>query len=411
METKIKCPRCGHNFDVEEALSGKLQEHYQAEFEKKFAAHVEKFNEEKRELDAEKQKLQEQQAKHDEIIKTELSLILEKKTGEIEKTVSETFEEKIKTLEEENEKRKTENKTLREKEIALLKQQTELKEKEEELNLLVQKQLLEGEKEIAEKARAKERESFELERIRFMKQIEESRKLAEEMKRKAEQGSIQLQGEVQELALEDLLSKIYPFDKIQEVPKGVRGADSIQTVINERQQECGSIVYESKRTKNFSNDWIDKLKQDQVSCKADITVLVTETFPQGMDRFGERDGIWICGFHEVQSLSFVLRQMLIKTHSVKLTQENKGDKMELLYSYLTSNEFVQNIKRIVENYDAMTQQLNSEKKAMHKIWAAREKQIWVVQENLAALFGSIKGIAGKELETSSILELPDRKSE
>ncbi|MDP2855364.1 MAG: DUF2130 domain-containing protein [Smithellaceae bacterium] len=130
-----------------------------------------------------------------------------------------------------------------------------------------------------------------------------------------------------------------------------------------------------------------------------------------MDRFGERGGVWICGFHEVKSLSFVLREMLIKTHSVKLLQENKGDKMELLYNYLTSTEFVQNIKRIVENYDAMLDQLNTEKKAITKIWATREKQIWVVQENISALFGSIKGIAGKELETSNVLALPDRELE
>ena len=222
---------------------------------------------------------------------------------------------------------------------------------------------------------------------------------------------MQLQGEVQELALEDLLSKSYPFDKVQEVPKGVRGADCIQTVINALQQECGSIVYESKRTKNFANDWVEKLKQDQITCKADLAVIVTETMPSDMDRFGEKDGVWICGFHEVRSLSFVLREMLIKTQSVRISQENKGDKMELLYTYLTSNEFVQNIKRIVENYDGMIDQLNSEKKAMYKIWASREKQIWVVQENISALFGSIKGIAGKELETSSVLQLPDRQIE
>ena len=266
---------------------------------------------------------------------------------------------------------------------------------------------LEKQKEIEDKARAKERESFELEKVKLLKQIEDNKKLAEEMKRKAEQGSMQLQGEVQELALEDLLNKTYPFDEITEVPKGVRGADCIQTVINSLQQNCGSIVYESKRTKNFSNDWIDKLKQDQIKCKADIAIIVTETFPSDLDRFGEKNGVWICGFHEVKSVSFVLREMLLKTQSVKSSDENKGDKMELLYNYLTSNEFVQNIKRIVENYDAMIQQLNSEKKATMKMWSMREKQIWVVQENISSLFGSIKGIAGKELETSSVLELPD----
>ncbi|GIV30277.1 MAG: hypothetical protein KatS3mg028_1343 [Bacteroidia bacterium] len=411
MNDKITCPNCGFSFDVEEALSGKLEAHFKAEYERKISEQAEKFNLEKKKLEEERKKLAELKEKQDELLKTELSKALELEKKKIEKTTFEIYEEKLKALQEENEKRKSENKALREKEVALMRQEAELKEKQEELNLLVEKQILEKQKEIEEKARAKERESFELEKIKLLKQIEDNKKLAEEMKRKAEQGSMQLQGEVQELALEDLLSKSYPFDKVQEVPKGVRGADCIQTVINSMQQECGSIVYESKRTKNFASDWIEKLKQDQITCKADLAVIVTETMPSDMDRFGEKDGVWICGFHEVRSLSFVLREMLIKTHSVKISQENKGDKMELLYNYLTSNEFVQSIKRIVENYDNMIDQLNSEKKAMHKIWAAREKQIWVVQENISALFGSIKGIAGKELETSNVLQLPDKQIE
>ncbi len=411
MNNKIKCPNCGHSFDVEEALSGKLEAHYKAEYEKKVSEQADRFNEEKKKLEKEKDEFDKDKQKQDEFLKSAVEKKLTAEKEKIEKSAFENFEDKIKSLEEENKKRKEENKNLKQKEVALMRQEAELKEKEEDLNLEMEKQFLEKQKEIEEKARAKERESFELEKIKLLKQIDDNKKLAEEMKRKAEQGSMQLQGEVQELALEDLLAKTYPFDTIQEVPKGVRGADSIQTVVNSVQQECGTIVYESKRTKNFANDWIDKLKQDQVTCKADIAVLVTQTLPNDMDRFGERNGVWICGFHEAKSLSFVLREMLIKTHSVKTSEENKGDKMELLYNYLTSNEFVQNIKRIVENYDGMIEQLNSEKKAMYKIWASREKQIWVVQENISALFGSIKGIAGKELETSNVLQLSDKKIE
>ena len=411
MNNQIKCPNCGHSFDVEEAISGKLEAHFKTEYEKKIAEQSEKFNQEKKKLEAEKKSVQEQKERQDEMIKAELARLLTQEKEKIEKTAQESYEGRIKALQEENEKRKTENKNLKEKEIVLLKRENALKEQQEELNLQVEKQILERQKEIEDKARARERESFELERTKLLKQIEDNKKLAEEMKRKAEQGSMQLQGEVQELALEELLSKTYPFDRIQEVPKGVRGADSIQIVINAAQQECGAIVYESKRTKNFAGDWIDKLKQDQITCKADIAVLVTETYPVDMDRFGERNGVWICGFHEVKSLSFVLREMLMKTHSVKLSQENKGDKMELLYNYLTGPEFVQNVKCIVENYDAMITQLNAEKKAMTKIWATREKQIWAVQENISALFGSIKGIAGKELETSGVLQLPDTEIE
>jgi len=407
MNDKIKCPNCGHEFEIEEALSGKIEAHYKAEYEKKVSEQFEKHNEEKRKLKEERETLQLQKEKQDEFLQAEIDKQIKKEREKIEKKASESVEEEMKLLQEENDKRKAENKNLKEKEISFLKKEAELVDKQEELSLQMEKDLLQRQKEIEEKGRAKERESFELEKIKLLKQIDDNKKLAEEMKRKAEQGSMQLQGEVQELAIEDLLARTYPFDNITEVPKGIRGADSIQTVINASQQECGSIVYESKRTKSFANDWIAKLKQDLVTCKADIAVLVTETLPSDMDRFGEKDGVWICGFHEVKSLSFVLREMLIKTNSMKLAQENKGDKMELLYHYLTSNEFVQNIKRIVENYDEMINQLNSEKKAMNKIWAIREKQIWLVQENVSALFGSIKGIAGSSLDTLDILQLPD----
>ncbi len=405
---KIKCPNCGHNFDVEDALSGKLEAHFKAKYEKKISEQAEIFKTDRKELEKEVEEFERKKERENELFKEKLEQRIEKESEKIKKQTEEDFAQKLESLQEENEKKKAENRKLKAQEIDLLKRENELKEKAEELQLNVQKELLEKQKEIEDKARAKERESMVLKEKEYQKQLDDQKKLIDEMKRKAEQGSMQMQGEVQELALEDLLATAYPYDQITEVAKGVRGADCIQNVFNSLQQRCGSIVYESKRTKNFSSDWIDKLKQDQVKCKADIAVIVTETFPSDMDRFGEKNGVWICGFHEVKSLSFVLREMLLKTQSIKSTEENKGDKMELLYSYLTSNEFVQNIKRIVENYDGMIEQLNSEKKAMYKIWASREKQIWVVQENISVLFGSIKGIAGKELETSSVLELPDK---
>lgn len=411
MQDNIQCPNCGHNFDVEEALSGKLEAHFKEEYEKKVAQQADKFNTQRLALEQAKEVFEKQKEKENELFSQRLKDGLEKESKKIEKQTLENFEQKLKALEEDNDKKKAENRKLKEQEIGLLKRENELKEKAEELTLNVEKQLLEKQQEIEHKARAKERESFELEKVKLLKQIEDNKKLAEEMKRKAEQGSMQLQGEVQELALEELLRSTYPFDEISEVPKGIRGADSIQKVVNKRQQVCGSIVYESKRTKNFANDWIDKLKQDQILCKADIAVIVTETYPSDMDRFGEKNGVWICGYHEVKSLSFVLREILIKTQSVKSSEENKGDKMELLYNYLTSNEFVTNINRIVENYDGMIQLLNKEKRSMNLLWKQREKQIDSVQVNLASLFGSIKGIAGNSLETSSFLELPDTEVE
>ena len=411
MMDKIKCPNCAHEFDVEEALSGKLEAHFKQEYERKVNEQAAKFNAERDALAKQRIEFEQKKEKENELFNQRLAKKLETEKEAIQKQTQEAFELELKALAADNEKRKEENRTLKAAEIDLRKRENLLKEQAEELQLAIDKKMLEKQAEIEEKARSKERESFELEKIKLLKQIEDNKKLAEEMKRKAEQGSMQLQGEVQELALENLLATSYPFDDITEVGKGTRGADCIQTVRNKLQQECGSIVYESKRTKAFAGDWIAKLKQDMVTAKADIAVIVTETMPNDMDRFGEKNGVWICRFHEVKSLSFVLREMLIKTHSVKSSEENKGDKMELLYNYLTSNEFVQNIQRIVENYDGMINQLNSEKKAMHKIWAQREKSIWVVQENIGSLFGSIKGIAGNSLSTSAVLELPDTEIE
>lgn len=407
MVDKIKCPNCAHEFDVEEALSGKMQAHFKAEYERKVAEQAAKFNNERDKLAKEKEEFEQKKEKENELFKEKLAQRLLKESEKIKKQTHENFEQQIIALQQENENKKVENRSLKALEIDLLKRESELKEKAEDLKLNVQKELFEKQTEIEEKAKAKERESMALKEKEYKKQLDDQKKLIDEMKRKAEQGSMQMQGEIQELALEELLKSSYPYDQIEEVGKGVRGADCVQTVVNSVQQICGSIVYESKRTKNFSNAWIDKLKQDQINCKADIAIIVTETFPPDMDRFGERNGVWICGFNEVKSVSLVLRELLLKTQAIKSSDENKGEKMELLYSYLTGNEFVQNINRIIENYDAMIQQLNYEKKVAFKNFAVREKQIWGVQENINVLFGSIKGIAGNELAASVNLELPD----
>lgn len=407
MPDKISCPNCSHEFDVEEALAGKIEAHFKKEFEQKLAEQSKRFSNERAELEKEREAFKQAKERENELFVEKLNQKLEQEKKKVEAAAQESVAAKMKALQEENEKRKNENRILQEKEVTLLKKEQALIEQQEQLALKTEKEMLQRQQEIEEKARKKERENFELEKVKLLKQIEDNKKLAEEMKRKAEQGSMQMQGEVQELAIEQMLAQQFPFDQIEEVPKGVRGADIIQNVVNASQQVCGKIVFESKRTKAFAGDWIDKLKQDQITCKADIAVLVTETMPKEMDRFGQKDGVWVCSYQEVQSLTAVLREVLIKTHAAAASQENKGEKMELLYAYLTGNEFIQNIKRIVENYDAMIHQLNSEKKAMHKIWAQREKQIWVVQENISSLFGSIKGIAGNSLPSSEVLELPD----
>jgi hypothetical protein len=258
-------------------------------------------------------------------------------------------------------------------------------------------------KEESEKISVKEQE-HQMRTKELEKQIEDQKKLVEEMRRKSEQGSMQLQGEVQELMLEEILASTFPFDKIEEVGKGVRGADCVQIVRNQFGIESGKIIYESKRTKDFSNEWIEKLKKDMRSFGADIAIIVTQTFPKDMERFGEKDGVYICTFSEVRSVALLLRNALLKIAEAKKSQENKGDKMVMLYDYLTGTEFSEQWKAIREGFMSMKLSIQREKDAMEKLWKAREKQLEKVMLNAAYIKGSVEGIAGADAINLNLLE-------
>jgi hypothetical protein len=266
----------------------------------------------------------------------------------LRKSIGNDFEHKLRLLEEANKESEEKLRTSRQRELEFLKKEQELQSKEAELELSVQRLLQVERSKLTEEIRqlegqktaAKETE-FQLRLKELEKQLEDQKRLAEEMKRRAEQGSMQLQGEVQELALEELLRASFPFDEISEVGKGVRGADCIQTVRNNYGQECGKIIYESKRTQAFSPDWVEKLKADMRGQGAVIAIIVTQAMPRDMDGFGEKNGVWICSFTEVKGLAYALRDGIIRVFNAAKSQENRGDKMHLLYDYLTSAEFAE----------------------------------------------------------------------
>jgi hypothetical protein len=235
-------------------------------------------------------------------------------------------------------------------------------------------------------------------------QLDEQKKLAEEMRRRAEQGSMQRQGEAQELMLEQILREHFPFDEIEEVGKGVEGADCIQVVRNPQGQACGRIIFESKRTKNWQAGWLEKLKNDKRSKQADIGILVTQALPKDMERFGERDGIWICRFEEVAAVAAILRKGLITIQELSKSQENKGEKMQMLYDYLTGKEFRGQVEAIMEGFLSMKNGISKERLQMEKIWKEREKQLEKVLINTSGLFGSVKGIAGASLPDIPLLD-------
>ncbi|RYG02181.1 MAG: DUF2130 domain-containing protein [Chitinophagaceae bacterium] len=321
----------------------------------------------------------------------------------LRKSIASDYENKFSMLESANKDNEEKLKLARQKELDFLKKEQELKNKEAELELVVQRKMQEQSTELTEQIRKQEAErnnlkdtQHQLQVAELKKQLDDQKKLAEEMKRKAEQGSMQLQGEVQELILEELLRAEFPFDVIDEVGKGVRGADCTQTIRNQFGQACGTIIYESKRTKDFSADWIEKLKKDMRSKGIDVAVIVSQCYPKGMDCFGERDGVWICSFEEVRAVASVLRDGIIKIYNVSKSQDNKGDKMHMLYDYLTGVEFSEQWKAIREGFMSMKLSIQRERDAMEKLWKAREKQLEKVLLNAAHIRGSVEGIAGAE---------------
>ena len=233
-------------------------------------------------------------------------------------------------------------------------------------------------------------------------------KSIEDAKRKAEQGSMQVQGEALETLIEARLACEFPFDTIDEIKKGAFGADCVQTIHTRDAQNCGVICYESKNTKAWSDGWVAKLKQDMLKVNADIGVLVTAVYPSDMKRMGFVDGIWVCSIDEFKGSASLLRESLIRVHSTLQKEDNKADKMTLLYNYLTGNEFNMQLKAIVDGFMAMQTELDKERRSLMASWKRRQKLIDGVLQNTTEMYGSLQGIAGSvALGKIDALELAD----
>jgi len=393
MSTKIKCPGCGNEFEPNEAI--------REEVEKELRAKVSDWQKKKNE--EHQAELQKRELEWQQKLQQEKSSLQKQLEEQIRKTIAGDFESKLLLLQKANEENEEKLKQSRERETAYLKREQELKNKEEELELTLQKKLVEEREKLADNLRRIEAEKsaqketeYQLKVRELEKQLEDQKKLASEMKRKAEQGSMQLQGESQELALEELLATTFPFDRIEEVGKGIRGADCIQIVRNSLGAECGRIIWESKRAENFNGEWIEKLKTDKRSSRSDVAILVTRRYPKEMDRFGEKDGVWICSFAEAKAVAAVLRDGILKVYQAQKKQENKGDKMQMIYEYVTGNEFKEQLKAVVEGFKAMRESINTERIQMEKLWKAREKHLDKILLNTTHITGSIDGISGLE---------------
>ncbi len=409
-QNKISCPECGEEINVNDILYHQVDEQLKKKYNNDITKEKEKYDAlssqlkiEQKSLESAKQQQSEQvnQQVKSELKKQEISL-KEKYKSEAEEEQSEAIKSLKGELQEKSNKVKELNKTSAE----LEKLKREKDELESSIKAKTEKEFSQKLNTEREKIQKEEQDKNELKNKELKNQLESQKKLTEEMKRKQEQGSMQIQGEVQELGIEEWLSNQFPLDVVAEIKKGEKGADCLQTVNTRTNQNCGTIYYESKRTKAFQQGWIEKFKADIVEKKANIGVLVTETMPIDMDRLGLKDGIWVCSFEEFKGLCMVLRESIINISTAITSRDNKGDKMGMLYDFLTSNEFRLQIEAIVEGFSTMQTDLQTEKRAMNKIWNKREKQIEKVINNTSGMYGSIKGIAGNAIQTVELLELP-----
>ena len=406
---QINCPNCGTAIDVNDILAHQLEEQIKQKYQAQLSVQRDEFSKKQRDLLADKEAFEAKKLRENELfqekvdvkIKQEKALIEQKLKQQLVLEQQDQFQLLQKELNEKSEQIKELNLTKAEIE-KLKREKSELKEAIEAESQLKLNQLILEEK---EKIRKIEEDKNELRVKELLKQLEDQKKLTEEMKRKQEQGSMQLQGEVQELAIEEWLAAQFPLDTIDEIKKGARGGDCIQTVHTRQQQNCGTIYYESKRTKDFQPSWIEKFKADIREKSADIGVLVTDVLPSDMARMGLKDGIWICTFEEFKGLCTVLRETLIRLNTSLVSQENKGDKMHLLYDFLTSNTFRMQVEAIVEGFSQMKADLETEKRSMQRIWKQREKQIEKVIVNTIDMYGSVRGIAGNAVQAVKALEL------
>ena len=406
----VKCPHCGNKFSPEEAIEHDLRAQFEKEFEQKLQANTRSLalkiqQEEQAKFKSQLQRLEEdRKAKASRLKELEdgAFVIQEREQRLKDREEGMEHEMKKKLLEREKIIRAQADKTALEKaELEIREREIKLQRDRETMDLIMKKRVMQE----TDRAREEER----MKNAELQKKLDDQNRLINEMKRRTEQGSMQTQGEVQELAIEEYLSASFPRDVIEEISKGKRGADCVHIVRDHYENECGRILYESKRTKHFSYEWIGKMKDDMRLKQADIGVIVTEALPEGTSRFSEIEGIWVCTFIEFKALALLFRHNLSRIGEVMSAQENKGEKMNLIYRYVTGNEFKQKLEAAFESYHEMQEDLMKEKTLFTSQWAKREKRLLRAMENLVCLYGDVRGIAGGAVQEIKALEFPEIK--
>lgn len=404
----IKCPECAVDINVSEVLYQQVAEQIKHEYESKHAQNAQEVHEKLKKLENEKKELLKEKESIQQMVDAEVKSKLNLEKSKLEKSIrnslTEETSDQIKSLQVELEQKSSQVKELNKTKAEIEK----LKREKDELRDAI---LLEKEKEFSEKLKEEKikiqqlSDDASLLKIKELEnQLEVQKNLAIEMQRKVNQGSMQLQGEVQEIAIEEILKEICPNDLIEEVGKGVKGADIVHTIRDKMGKDCGVILYESKRTKAFSNEWLSKLKNDAVGQKANVCILITEALPDDIRSFGLKDGVWVCTFRDFKWLVLLLRDSLIKISDAYHSQTNKGEKMQMLYDYLTSAEFKNQFDAVLSGFEELQTGYIHERNQMEKIWKKREKQLEKIMLNTNFFIGSVQGIAGTSFQKIKLID-------
>ena len=412
-EPTITCPSCQADIKLTESLAGPLVEQTRRVFAEQLSAKDQLLAKAQAEVASTKQSVEQERldieatlAKRMDEARKQIATDETERAKRLIATDLEARDRQLAELSETLKAREEKLKASQAVEAEMLKKQRELDDKLREADLSVQRQVNEGLETVRAAAKLEAEEGLTLKVKERDTQIASMQQKIEELKKKAEQGSQQLQGEAQELMLEDTLRSRFPFDHIEPVGKGEFGGDVLQRVVNASGQVCGAILWETKRTRTWSDGWLNKLKGDQRAAKADLALIVSHALPKDIETFGHVDGVWVTGPKCAVPVATSLRESLILMTSVRAAGEGQQTKSALMYDYLTGPRFRHRIEAVVEKFSEMQEDLASERKATIKRWSKREQQLHTVLDSTAGLYGDLQGIAGRSMLEIEALEAP-----
>lgn len=403
-DSTIKCPKCDHAFALTDTLAAPMIERVKQDYEKKLEEQQAEVEAQHVQLKLDRETLGKEQKALERRVEEELA-------KKIEDVKAEQYERAQRSLKQELDKKDQDHADIsdllkntqeklsesQKKEAEFTAREREFEAKQRAMDLEIQKAISSGLNTEMEKFKTEQDQVRNLELREYKEREQAQLRTIEDLKRKLEQGSQQTQGEVLELELEDVLRRQFPYDNIEPVSKGVRGGDIIQHVRSPNGSDCGKILWETKRAKAWSGSWIPKIKQDQRDADADISIVMSEITPKEIDGFGEIDSVWITSFRSAIPLAQALRRSLMEVSRAKIVREGQASKAELIYDYLTGPQFKQRVQASLEMTKGLQEALTKEKRASHRNWALRQKQIDQINESMAGMHGDLMGIAGRSM--------------